>query len=97
MPFLKKSSSMDPIVCDITTIEEHLDREAIGATEFSDIAGLKELAFVGRSNVGKSSLINKVLGVQMTQTSKTPGKTKDLISKHLFKVTLKHFFFHLRE
>ena len=75
---LKKSSSIDPVICDITTIEEHLDREAIGATEFSDIAGLKELAFVGRSNVGKSSLINKVLGVQMTQTSKTPGKTKDL-------------------
>ena len=39
---------------------------------------LSDLAFVGRSNVGKSSLINAILGVQQTQTSKTPGKTKDL-------------------
>ena len=56
-------NSKNPVVCDISTVEEHLDREAAGATDFKDIAGLKELAFVGRSNVGKSSLINKVLGV----------------------------------
>ena len=78
MPLLRRNNSLSPIVCDLTTIEEYLDREAIGATEDNDIAGLKELAFVGRSNVGKSSLINTVIGVQMTQTSKTPGKTKDL-------------------
>ena len=38
----------------------------------------KDIAFVGRSNVGKSSLINAVLGAGLAKTSKTPGKTRDL-------------------
>jgi GTP-binding protein len=38
---------------------------------------LPELAFIGRSNVGKSSLINYVTGVKgLAKTSQTPGKTK---------------------
>lgn len=36
-----------------------------------------EFAFVGRSNVGKSSLINKVVGQKgLAKTSSTPGKTQ---------------------
>lgn len=36
-----------------------------------------EIAFVGRSNVGKSSLINKLLNrKKLAKTSSTPGKTK---------------------
>jgi len=36
-----------------------------------------EVAFVGRSNVGKSSLINKLLGRKsLAKTSSTPGKTR---------------------
>ena len=39
--------------------------------------GKPEFAFVGRSNVGKSSLINKLTGVKgLAKTSATPGKTK---------------------
>lgn len=39
--------------------------------------GLPEFAFVGRSNVGKSSLINSLTGVKgLAKTSATPGKTK---------------------
>ena len=35
------------------------------------------MAFVGRSNVGKSSLVNMVLGRRaIARTSKTPGKTQ---------------------
>ncbi len=37
---------------------------------------LDEIAFVGRSNVGKSSLLNDLFGVQIAKTSKTPGKTQ---------------------
>jgi GTP-binding protein len=38
---------------------------------------LPEIAFVGRSNVGKSSLINAVSGVRaLARVSKTPGKTR---------------------
>ncbi len=39
--------------------------------------GLPEFAFVGRSNVGKSSLINNLTGVKgLAKTSATPGKTR---------------------
>ncbi|MBR4809830.1 MAG: YihA family ribosome biogenesis GTP-binding protein [Bacteroidales bacterium] len=38
---------------------------------------LPEFAFIGRSNVGKSSLINMLTGNhKLAQTSATPGKTK---------------------
>ena len=36
-----------------------------------------EIAFIGRSNVGKSSLINSLLGVHgLARTSSTPGRTR---------------------
>lgn len=37
-----------------------------------------EFAFVGRSNVGKSSLINAVVGAPVARTSNTPGRTQSL-------------------
>jgi GTP-binding protein len=39
-----------------------------------------EIAFVGRSNVGKSSLINALTGRKaLARTSRTPGRTQELI------------------
>jgi GTP-binding protein len=42
-------------------------------------SGLPEVAFAGRSNVGKSSLINCLVGVKtLSYTSSTPGRTRCL-------------------
>ena len=41
-------------------------------------ATLSEIAFAGRSNVGKSSLINALLGRGIAHVSKTPGRTQQL-------------------
>ncbi len=37
-----------------------------------------EIAFAGRSNVGKSSLLNKLLGRKLARTSSTPGRTQTI-------------------
>ena len=43
-------------------------------------SGLPEIAFLGRSNVGKSSLLNALARrKKLARTSSTPGKTRDLV------------------
>lgn len=52
--------------------------------------GLNEIAFAGRSNVGKSSLINCLLNrKKMAKISSTPGKTRQL---NYFKINNKFYF-----
>jgi GTP-binding protein len=42
--------------------------------------GPPEIAFAGRSNVGKSSLVNALTGrASLARTSRTPGRTQELI------------------
>ena len=49
-----------------------------------------ELAFVGRSNVGKSSLINSLLNrKKLVKTSQTPGKTQEI---NFFKINSNFIF-----
>jgi GTP-binding protein len=49
-----------------------------------------EIAFVGRSNVGKSSLLNSLLQRKgLAKTSKTPGKTRTV---NFFEVNEKFYF-----
>ena len=40
--------------------------------------GAPEIAFLGRSNVGKSSLINTLVGNKIAKTSNTPGRTQTI-------------------
>jgi GTP-binding protein len=37
-----------------------------------------EIAFLGRSNVGKSSVINSLVGTKLARTSNTPGRTRSI-------------------
>lgn len=42
-------------------------------------AGIPEIVIAGRSNVGKSSLINRLVGIKgLARTSATPGKTRSI-------------------
>ena len=50
---------------------------ATDATHFPAPA-LPEVAFLGRSNVGKSSLINSLVGKKLAKTSSTPGRTRSI-------------------
>jgi len=55
-----------------------LSRFLRGATEVAQFPapGLPEIAFLGRSNVGKSSVINSLVGTKLARTSSTPGRTR---------------------
>jgi GTP-binding protein len=53
----------------------------IGAASLAQLprGGLPEIALAGRSNVGKSSLLNRLTGrKKLARTSKTPGKTREI-------------------
>jgi GTP-binding protein len=56
-------------------------RFVVGAARVRDLpaASLPEVAFAGRSNVGKSSLLNRILGRRaLARVSKTPGRTQQI-------------------
>jgi GTP-binding protein len=61
-------------------------------------AGPPEVAFLGRSNVGKSSLLNRLVGRRgVARVSKTPGRTQQvnyfLVNERLFLVDLPGYGF----
>lgn len=56
----------------------NLEKTIYTFEQLTDLAG-PQLALAGRSNVGKSSLLNKLAGrKKLAKTSSTPGKTRSL-------------------
>lgn len=55
-----------------------LSRFLLAATDVAHFPApsLPEIAFLGRSNVGKSSVINALVGTKLARTSSTPGRTR---------------------
>jgi len=55
-----------------------LSRFVTSATSVAQfpVPAVPEVAFLGRSNVGKSSVINSLLGTKIAKTSSTPGRTR---------------------
>ena len=65
---------------------------AVSATTLAQfpLEDLPEVAFLGRSNVGKSSVINDLLGKgQVAFTSSTPGRTRQI---NFFRINRSFFF-----
>jgi GTP-binding protein len=49
----------------------------------ADEEGAARIAVVGRPNVGKSSLVNRLLGTERVVVSDVPGTTRDSVDTHL--------------
>jgi GTP-binding protein len=78
-------------------VSAEFDRSAFTGSHYPD-DGLPEVAFLGRSNVGKSSLLNSLLQRRgLARTSNTPGRTQSinffLINKSFYFVDLPGYGF----
>jgi len=73
-PMPGESAPRSPEVLAATFVAEARDLRGLPP------AGAPEIAFAGRSNVGKSTLLNRLAGRRaLARTSKTPGRTRGIV------------------
>jgi GTP-binding protein len=74
-------STLANIACCIANLGMRvLTRFLAAATDAAQFPApsIPEIAFLGRSNVGKSSVINSLVGTKLARTSSTPGRTRSI-------------------
>ncbi len=74
-------------ILDGLPIQDPLGESADGAASVADLRSvdIPKVAMVGRPNVGKSTLINRLLGEERVIASATPGTTRDTIEVPLLR------------
>ncbi|KAM3142205.1 hypothetical protein pb186bvf_005614 [Paramecium bursaria] len=81
---------------DNVTLDQILDKKSIRnyfyqiqqEREQTALYKRNEFIFLGRSNVGKSSLLNSIIGKQIAEVSNYPGKTRNLF---VFKISKSNY------
>ena len=72
-----QGAGVEELINGIVPPPEETDEQ--GGTEDADAAKRIRIAFVGRPNVGKSTLINRILGEERVVVFDRPGTTRDTI------------------
>jgi tRNA modification GTPase len=67
----------------ISRIKSELERLLAGGISYETIVDLPAAAIVGAANSGKSSLVNKLLGMERSIVSDRPKTTRDVLSGEL--------------
>jgi len=83
-PFLMRSREPDPLA--LCQHSRHSETVKVSTRFVTSAAAphqfpapsAPEIAFLGRSNVGKSSLINSLVNSKIAKTSNTPGRTRTI-------------------
>ncbi len=74
-PTASLANSLSPVANLSMRVLSRFMASATDAAQFP-APSLPEIAFLGRSNVGKSSVINSLVGDKVARTSSTPGRTR---------------------
>jgi tRNA modification GTPase len=67
----------------LTDCAEEIGKILEGARQGAILSEGLRLAIVGRPNVGKSSLLNRLAGREAAIVSKTPGTTRDIVEENI--------------